>query len=40
MLIKPKKIYSPSKIPKNIPLDIEIEPRVGSLMRRESDDGF
>lgn len=27
MLLKPKKMFSPSKIPRTIPLDLEIEPQ-------------
>lgn len=27
MLLKPKKMYSPSRIPKSIPLNFEVEPR-------------
>jgi hypothetical protein len=34
MLTRPEKMLSPSKLPKRIPVDLEIEP---NLMRREED---
>jgi NADH:ubiquinone oxidoreductase subunit 6 (subunit J) len=37
MLLRPKKMFSPSKIPKSIPLDFEIEPRPIEEPSRNED---